>query len=134
MQGGRVPKLTPRVSARAPARRQGRQQRSRDRWVALLGVEETAEAPWSQLAWTARTRPGRLCRGEACWAFASREPLGVLVGLMMLVSDDRLAVESVETATSTCGTGNLVEQVRLQFFATDALFATGEEYVPDLAA
>ena len=101
--------------------------------MALLGVEETAEAPWSQLAWTARTRPGRLCRGEACWAFASREPLGVLVGLMMLVSVDRLA-ELVEMATSTCGTGNQVKREMLQFLATDALYATGEEYVPELAA
>ena len=76
----------------------------------------------------------RWCRGEACWAFASRELLGVLVGLMMLVSDDRLAVESVETAKSTCGTGILAEQVGLQFLVTDALYATSEEYVPELAA
>ena len=65
---------------------------------------------------------------------ASRELLGAFVDQMMLGSDVRLAVESNETATSTCGAGSLVEQVRLQFFATDALFATGEEYVPDLAA
>ena len=87
-----------------------------------------------RLAWLARSRPGRLRRGEACKAFASRELLGAFVDQMMPSSDVRLAVESNETATSTCGAGSLVEQVRLQFFATDALFATGEEYVPDLAA
>ena len=65
---------------------------------------------------------------------ASRELLGAFVDLTMLGSDDRLAVESKETATSTGGAGSLVEQVRRQFLVTDALFATGEEYVPDLAA
>ena len=102
--------------------------------MALLGVEETAEARWFAARLDRANAPGAFVQGEACGAFASREPLGVLVGLMMLVSDDRLAVESVETATSTGGTGNQVKREMLQFLVTDALFATGEEYVPELAA
>ena len=54
--------------------------------------------------------------------------------MMMLVSVDRPAAELVETATSTCGTGNQAKREMLQFLVTDALFATGEEYVPELAA
>ena len=53
---------------------------------------------------------------------------------MVLGSDVQLTADSVESATLTGGTGNQVKREMLQFLVTDALFATGEEYVPELAA
>ena len=72
------------------------------------GANRTKEASWFAISLNRRNAPWAFQKGEAFRTIASLELLGVLVGLMVLVPDDDLALRNgTGLLTLSCGTDNL---------------------------
>ena len=70
------------------------------------GARKTKEASWFAISLNRRNAPWAFTKGEAFRTIASLELLGVLVGVMLLITEDELR-DRRGTIRVSCGTDNL---------------------------